>query len=88
VVDHLEWPQLNKFFAIQTALCQCQVSSCNVLHPPCPPHAFQAQFSHVEFRTSNNYTYNMGSHVMAYGNLDLAHQEHTGSYIGTRDCSE
>mmetsp|Transcript_3876 Transcript_3876/g.6417 ORF Transcript_3876/g.6417 Transcript_3876/m.6417 type:complete len:547 (+) Transcript_3876:79-1719(+) len=41
----------------------------------------QLQFKIVELRTSDNFTYSMGSHAMQYGALDIQ-SEHTSSYIG------
>mmetsp|Transcript_3647 Transcript_3647/g.9139 ORF Transcript_3647/g.9139 Transcript_3647/m.9139 type:complete len:602 (-) Transcript_3647:361-2166(-) len=41
----------------------------------------QGQFEAVRARTSNNFTYNMGSHAMQYGQLSMTDQA-SGNYIG------
>lgn len=41
----------------------------------------QDQFEAVQARTSNNFTYQMGSHAMQYGQLDMT-REPAGEYIG------
>ncbi|KAG2452806.1 hypothetical protein HYH02_003035 [Chlamydomonas schloesseri] len=43
-----------------------------------------AQYSIVRNRTSNNYTYSMGSHVMQYGSLAIS-REVAGDYQGMRN---
>jgi hypothetical protein len=58
----------------------CQMTAHTMLtFPPFLPE--QEQFEIVAARTSNDYTFVMGSHVMVYGNLK-AMAEHTGDYFG------
>ncbi len=48
------------------------------------PRLPQAQYQIVRLRTSNNFTYSMGSHVMQYGSLDMT-REVAGDYQGMRN---
>ena len=41
----------------------------------------EKQYEVVKKRTSNNYTYNMGSHVMQFGSLSID-EEPAGDYLG------
>lgn len=60
--------------------------------PHLPAHAAvlaraQEQFEYVRARTSNNYTYSMGSHVMAFGDTGMQ-RERAGDYMGTKNTGE
>lgn len=54
------------------------------LRPPFTTRCSQAQYQIVRLRTSNNFTYSMGSHVMQYGSLDMT-REVAGDYQGMRN---
>ncbi len=47
----------------------------------------QAQFFAVRLRTSDNFTYQTGSHVMEYGALGIQ-RERAGDYEGTENKGE
>ena len=47
----------------------------------------QIQFFLVRMRTSNNFTYIMGSHAMQFGNLRMQ-KERAGDYEGTGNTGE